>query len=291
MATRAENGSTASRETVLIPLDQIAPDPNQVRQGITDENVADLRNSIAKDGVLTAIWVRPNADSAGHIIIAGHRRFHAAQLAGLTDIPAIIHQVDEKGARRLQLIENLQREDLSPLDEAQGYARFMDEYGLNQRQLAEEVGKKESVISETLRFLKLPEEIRNEYAQFPVAKSMLIQIVRRKSKKEQLALWEKIKEGEITTVQEAREFEPETKPKKSGDTERTQYSVVLSSARRMTEIPSQYLQENPRHYRRLIEIAEKLSRRVEELRAEIGEPAPEEKKTQEQQTEPTLPPA
>jgi ParB family transcriptional regulator, chromosome partitioning protein len=263
-------------QVVELLLVEIRPDPNQPRTIFRDESLEELAASIEQGGLYQPITVRPAEE--GYVIVAGHRRFKAHELLRMERIRALIRHVDERDAFIIALNENLQREDLTPFEEAQGYRRLIGEFGLSQRQVAEQVGKKESVISETLKFLELPEEIRNEYLEHPVSKSLLIQLVRLKSKKRRLDLWKRIKEGEIATVQDAREAiaagegrggGAEPGPRKDFA---QRISLLVSSAGKLKEFPLEHYEENPHEYRRLVDLSAALAAFVEGLKERFGEP-------------------
>ena len=144
-----ENGVTE------IEIDQIHPDENQHRKTFITESLEELSESIKLHGIIQPITVRPISD--GYKIIAGERRFRAAKLAGLEKVPVIIRDVDEREAAEIALIENLQREDLNPVDEAHGYETLINTFGITQEEAADRVGKSRPAVANTLRLLKLPE--------------------------------------------------------------------------------------------------------------------------------------
>ncbi len=143
-----------------LPLDSIEPNPQQPREHFDEEALQSLADSIAEVGVLQPIVVRPHGE--GYLLIAGERRCRAARRAGMEEIPAIIRSQDEDEASSLAeaLIENVQREDLSPLEEAAGYQQLMADFGLTHEAVAGRVGKSRSAITNTLRLLQLPAAIQ-----------------------------------------------------------------------------------------------------------------------------------
>ncbi len=141
-----------------LPVDLIAPNPAQPRTIIDEEQIDALADSLRKVGVLQPIVVRPHAE--GYQIIAGERRWRAAKAAGLQTVPVKIIACSETEALALALIENLQREDLNPIEEARGYRRLLDEYGMTQAELADKVSKSRSAITNTLRLLDLPDAVQ-----------------------------------------------------------------------------------------------------------------------------------
>lgn len=141
-----------------IPISQIQPNPTQPRKGFSDEDLAELASSLERHGLLQPVVVRPAG--AGYQLIAGERRFRAATKLGWTEIPAIVREADDTTLLTLALIENLQRSDLNPMEEAMGYHRLIDDFGLTQQQVAEAVGKDRSTVANLLRLLKLPASVR-----------------------------------------------------------------------------------------------------------------------------------
>lgn len=142
-----------------IPLNLIVPNPHQPRRQFDEAGLAELAASIKVHGVLQPVVVSPDADGRYQLIV-GERRWRAAQLAGLTSLPAVVRPVDEQARLELALIENIQRQDLNPLEEAAAYRRLQDEFNLTQEQVAHKVGKSRSQIANTERLLSLPPVIQ-----------------------------------------------------------------------------------------------------------------------------------
>ena len=136
----------------------IEPNREQPRKDFNEASLQELTDSIAKYGVLQPLLVRPIGDS-GYQLIAGERRWRAARLAGLTEVPVVVREMTDEEAAALALIENLQREDLNPVEEASGFRKLMDDFGLTQEQAAERVGKSRPAVANALRLLKLPSAI------------------------------------------------------------------------------------------------------------------------------------
>lgn len=144
----------------MIRISDIDPRHDQPRKTFDREALELLADSIASYGVLQPIIVRENADLEGtYEIIAGERRWRAAKMAGLSEIPAVIFSGDELKAAQVALIENIQREDLNPVEEAMGYGALIDRFGLTQDQVAKQVGRSRSTITNMLRLLELPQEV------------------------------------------------------------------------------------------------------------------------------------
>ena len=142
-----------------LPVGSIKPNPFQPRREFDEAQLEELANSIAASGLLQPVVVRPRPGGV-HELIAGERRWRAVQRLGWKQIPAVIKDVDDRALLTLALIENLQRDDLSPIDAALGYQRLMDEFKLPQQEVARLVGKDRSTVSNTLRLLRLPPDVQ-----------------------------------------------------------------------------------------------------------------------------------
>ena len=143
---------------VSLPISQVEPGLNQPRKRFDQEALGDLTDSIRVHGIIQPLTVRRLA-SGYYQIIAGERRWRAAKAAGLTEVPVVIIEADDRKVMELGLIENLQREDLNPAEEARGYQVLMEEYGLTQEQVAQQMGKSRPAITNTLRLLALPDDL------------------------------------------------------------------------------------------------------------------------------------
>ena len=141
-----------------LPLREIEPDPGQPRKTFDDETLAELSASIAEHGLLQPIAVRPKP-SGGYLIVAGERRWRASRMAGLTEVPVIVRDVTDEQAMELALVENLQREDLDPVEEAAGIRELMTRCDLTQEQAARKLGKSRSALANILRLLTLPDSV------------------------------------------------------------------------------------------------------------------------------------
>ncbi|WP_442580847.1 ParB/RepB/Spo0J family partition protein [Mesorhizobium sp. ASY16-5R] len=143
------------------PIEFIQPNPRNPRRAFGDADLTDLAQSIKEHGIVQPVVVRPAADAAGRYeIIAGERRWRAAQRAGLTEIPVIVREVNDRTALELAIIENVQRTDLNPIEEAMGYQQLIDDHSYTQADLGQVIGKSRSHVANTLRLLKLPDDIR-----------------------------------------------------------------------------------------------------------------------------------
>ena len=154
----AENDTEDRNAAVALKLNEIEPNRSQPRKEFKDEALAELADSIAQHGVLQPLLVRPLM-GGGYQIVAGERRWRAARMAGISEVPAVIRELSDNEVMELALIENLQREDLTPLEEAQGYQMLIDTYGMTQDEVAKTVGKSRPAVANALRLLHLPEDI------------------------------------------------------------------------------------------------------------------------------------
>lgn len=142
-----------------LPLQKVEPNPNQPRKHFDEEELQALSDSIAEHGLLQPLAVREMPEGY-YQIIAGERRWRAARMAGLAEVPVVVIEADDRTVMELALIENLQRQDLNPMEEAEGYRVLMDDFGLTQEQAAARVGKSRPAVTNALRLLALPEEVR-----------------------------------------------------------------------------------------------------------------------------------
>ena len=145
--------------SLYLPISQVEPGLNQPRKHFDDEALHDLADSIREHGIIQPLTVRRLA-SGYYQIIAGERRWRAAKLAGLAEVPVVIIEADDRKVMELGLIENLQREDLNPMEEAEGYEVLMKEYGMTQEEVAQRMGKSRPAVANALRLLALPQGVR-----------------------------------------------------------------------------------------------------------------------------------
>ncbi len=147
----------SSSSTVKLRINEIEPNRDQPRKTFDDKALSELADSIAQHGVIQPLLVRPIQD--GYQLVAGERRWRAARLAGLTEVPVVIKELSDSETMEIALIENLQREDLNPIEEAEGLQLLIDTYGLTQDECAKRVGKSRPAITNSLRLLNLPEKL------------------------------------------------------------------------------------------------------------------------------------
>lgn len=155
---QTETGATAAAENT-VSIEQIHPNPNQPRTHFNETQLQELSESIRLNGILQPLLVRKDKD--GYEIIAGERRYQAAKIASLTELPVIVKDVDDQQVLELALIENLQRSDLNPIEEAKGYRQLIKASGMTQEALSKAVSKSRSAITNSLRLLDLPEVIQD----------------------------------------------------------------------------------------------------------------------------------
>ena len=149
--------STEKESAVTVKLHDIEPNREQPRKDFDEDALSELADSIAKHGLLQPIIVRP-LSNGNYMIIAGERRWRACRMAGLDEVPVIVKELDEQSLAEIALIENLQREDLNAVEEAMGYKSLIDNFGLTQEQVSEQMGKSRSAVTNALRLLKLKDD-------------------------------------------------------------------------------------------------------------------------------------
>ena len=154
----AENETEDSNSSVMLKISEIEPNRSQPRKDFDEYALSDLAQSISQHGLLQPLLVRP-LPIGGYQIVAGERRYRACRMAGLTEVPVTIRELSDTETMELALIENLQREDLSPIEEALGYKALIDEHGFSQEEVATSVGKSRPAIANSLRILKLPDSV------------------------------------------------------------------------------------------------------------------------------------
>ncbi|HXV95356.1 MAG TPA: ParB/RepB/Spo0J family partition protein [Gaiellaceae bacterium] len=151
-------GAASASELVQVPVGSIRPNSRQPRRRLDGEGIDELAESIRAQGLVQPVVVRPAPDG-GYELIAGERRWRAARVAGLATVPALVRETDDRDSLLLALVENVAREDLSPVDEARAYAVLMDEFGLALGEVAEQVGRSKPAVSNRVRLLELPDDV------------------------------------------------------------------------------------------------------------------------------------
>lgn len=188
------------QNVVELKLTEIEPNKNQPRRKFDEEKLAALAESIGEYGVLQPIVVK-KLDTGFYQIIAGERRWRAARMAKLKKIPVVIKELDDKETMEIALIENLQREDLNPIEEAEGFQELMDNFQLTQEQLSQKVGKSRPAIANSLRLLHLPKEIRQYLIEGKLSSGHARALLAAESKEIQIAAAKKVMEEEMSVRQ------------------------------------------------------------------------------------------
>ncbi|MFH1405167.1 MAG: ParB/RepB/Spo0J family partition protein [Patescibacteria group bacterium] len=183
-----------------IPLSEIVPNAEQPRKEFSHKEMEDLVNSVKKYGVIQPITVAENSDG-GYELIAGERRFRASQISGMASIPAMVRSATQQEKLELALIENIQRQNLNPIEEAFAYKRLVDEFGLKQQEVADSVGKNRSTIANTMRLLDLPDEIQKALMENHISFGKARAILSLKDEREQIAMFKSMI-GEGVTVRD-----------------------------------------------------------------------------------------
>ncbi len=153
-----DDNTTDTASSQNMRLSEIEPNRSQPRKNFDDESISALADSIKQHGILQPLLVRPYGN--GYQIVAGERRWRAARMLGLSEVPVQIKELNDKDAMQLALIENLQRENLNPIEEALGYSELMENYEMTQEDISKTVGRSRSAVANALRLLNLPEEVR-----------------------------------------------------------------------------------------------------------------------------------
>jgi len=181
---------TGGRTIVSVEVNKVVPNPRQPRTVFSKDSIKELSNSIKEQGVIEPILARMK--NGKYELVAGERRLRATKQAGLSTIPAIIKDFSDEQSLELSLIENLQREDLNPMDEADGYARLAREFNLTQDQVAKKVGKDRSTVANMLRVLTLPDKIKNSLRKQEISVGHARALLSAESAEKQLELWKEI---------------------------------------------------------------------------------------------------
>ncbi|MCZ6706735.1 MAG: ParB/RepB/Spo0J family partition protein [Chloroflexi bacterium] len=187
------------RSLLELPLSAVEANPDQPRQFLDPKGLEELAASIRENGVLQPILVR-RTEPGQYTLVAGERRWRAAQMAGLDTVPAIVDNTVDTDALILALVENIQRQDLTPLEEAHAYQRLV-ESGLTQEQIAKDVGKSRSAVSNALRLLQLPTPVRMSLAGGEITEGHARAILGAPSEAQQIRLWERVRERNLTVRQ------------------------------------------------------------------------------------------
>ena len=194
------NAETAGMEAdSTLSISKIQPNKDQPRKTFDEQELQELADSISQNGILQPLLVRPKG--SGYEIVAGERRYQAAKLAGLSEVPVIIREISDADVFKLALIENLQRSDLSPLEEARGYRQLINAQGLTQEELAHALSKSRSTITNTLRLLDLPSEVQGLLEEGSITAGHARAILAVPSEEGRIRLAEKVAEEHLSVRQ------------------------------------------------------------------------------------------
>ncbi|NLY75764.1 MAG: ParB/RepB/Spo0J family partition protein [Firmicutes bacterium] len=186
-----------AQQTVAIDL--VLPNPYQPRKDFSDEKLNELAESIRIHGVIQPLLVREYQGK--YQLIAGERRLRASKLVGLTEVPIIIKEMSDQAMMEVALVENLQREDLNPIEEAEAFRRLIEEFNLTQDEIAKKVGRSRPAIANTLRLLNLPEAIQKDLAKGTLTMGHARSLLGLKTAEEQIRIWQKIQAEQLSVRQ------------------------------------------------------------------------------------------
>lgn len=215
----AENETEESNSPVMLKISEIEPNRSQPRKDFDENALSDLAQSISQHGLLQPLLVRP-LPIGGYQIVAGERRYRACRMAGLTEVPVTIRELSDTETMELALIENLQREDLSPIEEALGYKALIDEHGFSQEEVATSVGKSRPAIANSLRILKLPDSVLEYVKQDKISAGHARALLMLDSEEDMLELAELIYKKDLSVRQAEKlakkkpEVEEDTQPER-----------------------------------------------------------------------------
>lgn len=215
----AENETEDSNSSIMLKISEIEPNRSQPRKDFDENSLSDLAQSISQHGLLQPLLVRP-LPIGGYQIVAGERRYRACRMAGLTEVPVTIRELSDTETMELALIENLQREDLSPIEEALGYKALIDEHGFSQEEVATSVGKSRPAIANSLRILKLPDSVLEYVKQDKISAGHARALLMLDNEKDMLELAELIYKKDLSVRQAEKlakkkpEVEEDTQPER-----------------------------------------------------------------------------
>lgn len=215
----AENETEDSNSSVMLKISEIEPNRSQPRRDFDENSLSDLAQSISQHGLLQPLLVRP-LPIGGYQIVAGERRYRACRMAGLTEVPVTIRELSDTETMELALIENLQREELSPIEEALGYKALIDEHGFSQEEVATSVGKSRPAIANSLRILKLPDSVLEYVKQDKISAGHARALLMLDNEKDMLELAELIYKKDLSVRQAEKlakkkpEVEEDTQPER-----------------------------------------------------------------------------
>lgn len=207
--SNAPSGSHEAGTALQIPIEQIDPNPDQPREHFDHQHLEDLIGSIKEQGIIQPLIVT-RLPSGRYQLIAGERRLRAAGIAGLETVPAVVREVDDQKRLAWAIIENVQRQDLNPIEEAKAYSRLMDEFHLTQEEVAVKMGKSRPYIANTTRLLQLPDAIQRALVEGKISSSHARTLLSLPSDEERMKLFQNMLEGNFT-VRQVEERVPHTR--------------------------------------------------------------------------------
>lgn len=222
-----ENDSEDNNSSIMLRISEIEPNRNQPRKEFDENALSDLAQSISQHGLLQPLLVRP-LPMGGYQIVAGERRYRACRMAGLTEVPVTIRELTDTQTMEIALIENLQREDLSAIEEALGYKTLMEEHGFSQEEVATSVGKSRPAVANALRLLKLPESVLEYLREDKISAGHARALLMLSSEEEMLALAEEIYKNDLSVRQAEKlaKKKPEDNQEKVVERKPSFYSMV-----------------------------------------------------------------
>lgn len=226
-----DNSTTLSSGTERVRMADIVPNKEQPRRDFDLAALEQLAASIREHGVIQPLVLRPMPNGT-YQIVAGERRYRASRMAGLLEVPAVVQELTDQEAMELALIENLQREDLNPLEEAQGYQALLDEYHLTQEEIAKSVGKSRPVVANALRLLHLPEPVLQYIKEGALSAGHARALCGMDDPKQQIALAEKTVKSDLTVREVeklAKNLEPSTVKHRTRDHYYEEMEVALTN--------------------------------------------------------------
>ena len=228
---------TAKENVTMLKISRVEPNKEQPRKVFDEEKLNMLADSIKKHGVIQPIIVK-DTKSGFYQIVAGERRWRASRIAGLKEIPAIIRSYDELATMQIALIENLQREDLNPIEEALGYKALLDEFSFTQEQVSEQVGKSRSAIANSIRLLALPQQVREMLEKKELSSGHARAVLAVNDDESKLLLAQKIVENSLNVRQAEQLAKALSAPKKEKrEKPLTQLDIQIGEIqKRMSEI-------------------------------------------------------
>jgi ParB family chromosome partitioning protein len=249
---------------IEVDLAELSPNPDQPRKTFDETALDELAASIDEYGLISPITVKKNPEG-GYIIVAGERRFRAHQRLGRETIAAIVTEGDPA---EIALIENVQREDLHPLDLAEKLAELINERGYTQDAVAKVIGKARNTVTQLLSLTRLPEQIRRECPTSDIPKSVLIEIAQVKGEPEQLRLWDQVKSGGVT-VKAARKSKAGDDVKKTPSPQEKMLSAGRSFLRGLRGVETTDIIANQDQYHELLELRRQIDEEVDALQRHL----------------------